>query len=142
VIAADATIYDLGAVDLIVASAGATHLQKSWLDSLNCGGRLIVPLTADDRAGAMLLVSRHAAQSYAARFICPVGFIEFTGARDEKSKHRLRQAFDRGEMSTVKSLRRDHHSADDTCWLHGEGWCPSRLEPAAAAPLADRQGEV
>jgi hypothetical protein len=29
----------------------------------------------------------------------------------------------------VKSLRRDTHTKDATCWLHGAGWCLSRLDP-------------
>jgi len=28
----------------------------------------------------------------------------------------------------VKSLRRDNHEEDETCWLHGEGWCLSHRE--------------
>jgi protein-L-isoaspartate(D-aspartate) O-methyltransferase len=34
----------------------------------------------------------------------------------------------RDQGAAVKSLRRDDHKEDGTCWLHGEGWCLSRQE--------------
>jgi hypothetical protein len=37
-----------------------------------------------DQWGGMLLVTRQAADAYAARFLRPAGFIEFSGARDSK----------------------------------------------------------
>jgi protein-L-isoaspartate(D-aspartate) O-methyltransferase len=37
-----------------------------------------------------------------------------------------------GGAREVRSVRRDHHAEDETCWLHGEGWCLSRREPANA----------
>ena len=66
-VAADGTSYDPGGVDVIVASAGVTHPLPIWLDSLKPGGRLLVPLTADDRGGAMLLLTRQEASAFAAR---------------------------------------------------------------------------
>src|SRR5262249_28629894 len=46
-------------VDVIVASAGATHPLPSWLDALRPGGRLLFPMTTfRDGPGAMLLVTR------------------------------------------------------------------------------------
>jgi protein-L-isoaspartate(D-aspartate) O-methyltransferase len=32
----------------------------------------------------------------------------------------------RDHGAAVKSLRRDTHAKDETCWLHGKGWCLSR----------------
>ncbi len=86
VIIADGTAHDPGAVDVIVASAGATHPLPRWLDALKPGGRLLFPLTADDRGGAMLLLTRQGAEALAARFIRPVWFIEFAGARDPEAE--------------------------------------------------------
>ena len=137
VIAEDGTAYDPGAVDLIVASAGATHPVPLWLDSLSVGGRLLFPLTTDDRGGAMLLLTRQAADTFAARFLRPVGFIPFAGARDPEESRRLRTAFGKGDTYSVKSLRRDAHAEDETCWLHTTGWCLSRRDPhppESAAP--------
>jgi protein-L-isoaspartate(D-aspartate) O-methyltransferase len=40
----------------------------------------------------------------------------------------LREAFARGGGESVRSLRRDPHDADATCWLHGDGFCLSTVE--------------
>ncbi len=129
VIIADGTAHDPGVVDVVVASAGATHPLPRWLDALKPGGRLLFPLTADDRGGAMLLVTRQEEGRFEARFIRPVGFIEFVGARDVELSERLARAFARGDARTVRSLRRDAHAEEAACWLHADGWCLSRCEP-------------
>jgi protein-L-isoaspartate(D-aspartate) O-methyltransferase len=117
-------------VDLIVASAGATYPLSSWLDALKPGGRLMFPMTAT-RRGGMLLVTREAEDGFSARFLCQVGFIDFSGARDPSIGRRLAAALARDWGRAVRSLRRDHHGKSRTCWLHGEGWCLSRRLPAA-----------
>jgi len=114
--------------DLIVASAGATHPLPSWLDALKPGGRLLIPVTAT-RRGGMLLVTRKADDGFSARFLCQVGFIDFSGARDPDISRRLAAALARDWGRAVQSLRRDHHAKGRTCWLHGEGWCLSRRLP-------------
>jgi protein-L-isoaspartate(D-aspartate) O-methyltransferase len=111
--------------DLIVASAGTTHPLPSWLDALKPSGRLMFPMTAT-RHGGMLLVTREAADSFSARFLCQVGFIDFSGARDPDTGRRLAVALARDSGRAVRSLRRDHHAKGRACWLHSEGWCLSR----------------
>jgi protein-L-isoaspartate(D-aspartate) O-methyltransferase len=127
---ADGASYQPSLVDAIVASAGATHPRAVWLDSLKLGGRLLVPLTAEDRGGVMLLATRQEADAFAARVICRVGFIEFLGVRDSEAQRLLKIALGKGHIDAVKSLRRDTHGEDESCWLHTEGWCLSRLQPA------------
>jgi protein-L-isoaspartate(D-aspartate) O-methyltransferase len=114
-------------VDAIIASAGATHPPLSWLDALRPGGRLLFPMTTlRDGPGAMLSVKRCTEDGFAARFLCGAGFIDFQGARDPATSRRLAAALRRDRGTAVKSLRRDIHRKDETCWLHGEGWCLSR----------------
>lgn len=127
----DGATMSLSPVDLIVASAGATHPLPSWLDALEPGGRLLLPLTAIRGAGGMLLITRRAVCSFAAQFLCPVGFIDFSGARDSDIGRRLAAALSRDNGRAVQSLRRDQHSKGRTCWLHGEGWCLSRRPPVS-----------
>jgi hypothetical protein len=119
--------------DLIIASAGATHPLSSWLDSLKLGGRLLFPMTAT-RRGGMLLVTRETEDSFAARFLCKVGFIDFRGARDPGMSRRLAAALGQDWGRAVQSLRRDYHAQGRTCWLHSEGWCLSRRLPADTRP--------
>jgi protein-L-isoaspartate(D-aspartate) O-methyltransferase len=132
VINADGAGISFDPADVIFASAGATHPLPAWLDALKLGGRLLFPMTTlRDGPGAMLLVTRRAADEFAARFVCRAGFIPFTGARDPDMMRRLGFAFGVDRGAGVKSLRRDDHTEDDTCWLHSWGWCLSRLDPEA-----------
>ena len=129
VIHADGAGTSFEPVDAIVVSAGATHPLCSWLDALKPGGRLLFPMTTlRNGPGAMLLVTRRSEGRFAARFLCRAGFIDFQGARDPAISRRLAAALRRDQGAAVKSLRRDNHDEDETCWLHGEGWCLSRRE--------------
>ena len=118
--------------DVVVASAGATHPPPSWLDCLKPKGRLIFPLTVTGEGGGMLLATRRSRDEFEARFICPVWFYDFAGAREASVSDRLRAAFANDRGAGVKSVRTDDHPEDETCWLHGEGWCVSRREPDPA----------
>jgi protein-L-isoaspartate(D-aspartate) O-methyltransferase len=129
---ADGSAGALGPADILVASAGATHPLPSWLAALKPGGRLLFPMTATDGPGGMLLVKRERSDGFSARFLCPVGFYEFRGARDSSVNERLAAAFRHDRGTEVKSVRCDAHAEDETCWLHGEGWCLSRRESASA----------
>ena len=131
-------------VDVVMASAGATHPPPSWLNALKLGGRLLFPMTtaeslgdaelstskialsAGGGPGGMLLVVRHAEDEFSARFLCRAGFVHFQGARDQDADRLLAAALVRDWGRAVRSLRRDSHSEDETCWLHGSGWCLSR----------------
>ena len=120
-------------VDTIVASAGATHPLPQWLDALPPGGQLLLPLTGERGWGQTLLVTRRAeGEGFAARFAGWVGIYHFAGAREEGNAKRVDAAVQRGDMATVKSLRREAHAQDESCWLHAGGWCLSRREPGGA----------
>lgn len=125
VVNADGASYVPAAMDAIVASAGATHPLPVWLDALKPGGRLLLPLTAENRSGVVLLVTRQAGDALAARLILRVQFIEFTGVRDAAAQLRLKRALERGNIAAVASLRRDAHAEEGACWLHGDGFCLS-----------------
>jgi protein-L-isoaspartate(D-aspartate) O-methyltransferase len=131
VIHADGARTSFEPVDAIVASAGATHPLSSWLDALRPGGRLLFPMTTSrDGPGAMLLVERRTEDGIAARFLCRAGFIDFQGARDPATSRRPAAALRRDQGAAVKSLRRDNHREDETCWFHAERWCLSSREAA------------
>lgn len=122
--------------DAIAVSAGASHPLETWLDALGSGSRLLFPLTMETSPsnrgmGAMLLITRAPNGVFAARFLGPAAFIHFTGGRDAAANEKLLDAFRRRfkQMSEVRSLRRDSHEQDDSCWLHGENFCLSCREP-------------
>ena len=78
----------------------------------------------------MLLVTCRLEDAYAARFLCRAGFIDFRGARDPAASRAVAAALRRDQGAAVKSLRRDNHREDETCWFHGEGWGLSSQEAA------------
>jgi protein-L-isoaspartate(D-aspartate) O-methyltransferase len=115
--------------DIVVASAGATHPPLSWLAAVKPGGRLLFPLTSTGGGGAMALLTRRSQQCFAAKLDFGVYFIAFSGARAAEVSTQLGAALKRDKGSGVKSLRCDGHDKDESCWLHGDGWCFSTLEP-------------
>jgi len=122
----------LPACNLIYVNAGATAPLDIWLDALLPGGRLLFPLTPDGPggtpgAGGMLLITRVPPDGYSARFLMPVMFINCQGARDEETAKKLAEAFKRGDLRSVRSLRRNT-PPDETCWCEGKGWWLSTAE--------------
>jgi protein-L-isoaspartate(D-aspartate) O-methyltransferase len=107
--------------DVIYVNAGATAPRDTWLDALRPGGRLLFPLTPAQGHGAMLLVKRTSTDNFEARFLCLAMFMPCAGARDDRVALRLSDAFKRGDLSVVRSLRRST-PPDETCWFPGPNW--------------------
>jgi protein-L-isoaspartate(D-aspartate) O-methyltransferase len=120
-----------GRWDLIVAFAGATAPHAWWLDGLADGGRLLLPMTAGNfsaRGGFMLRLERRGG-GFAARSAGWVGFYPCAGARSPEGEAALDAALaDPAGQQAVRSLRRDPHDKDESCWLHRDGWCLSKHE--------------
>jgi protein-L-isoaspartate(D-aspartate) O-methyltransferase len=103
VVHGDGRTYDAGEVDVIVVFAGSTHPAPLWLDRLAPGGRLLMPLTAENRWGILLRATRPAdealrhASDTAARRDAPfeatsigwVGIFPCAGGRDQEAARRL-----------------------------------------------------
>jgi protein-L-isoaspartate(D-aspartate) O-methyltransferase len=119
--AASAVGRALPEADVIYVNAGATHPPPEWLDALAIGGRLLFPLTPPAGPGAMLLVTRAAADRYDGRFVCAAMFIPCLGARDETAGAALAEAFRRGDAARVRSLHRGT-PPDTSSWYAGDGW--------------------
>jgi len=125
VVCADGTSYDFDPADGIYVNAGATRAGPPWLDKLKLSGRLVMVLTADNRWGQILKVYRSDA-GYAAALLGPCGIIPCINGRDAASEAAFAAALARGGMEEVKSLRREVHTADESCWMHCDGFCLSR----------------
>ena len=125
VVAADGSRCRLDAVDALLVNAGATHPAAIWLNALTPGGRMVLPLTAENRFGSVLKVTR-LASGYSAGFISEVGIFPCAGVRSRRANLQLKAAFQSGTRSTVRSLRRDQHKRNRMCWLHGADFCLSR----------------
>ena len=78
--------------------------------------------------GFMLRVQRNGS-GLSARSAGWVGFYPCAGARNEADETALARALhDKAGQAQLRSLRRDRHDAEESCWLHGEGWCLSKRE--------------
>lgn len=126
VIHADGSRGPFDLADIIVVSAGATHPLPAWLAALKPEGKLLFPLTSTRGPGAMAYLTRKSASNFAAMICGSVFFVDFEGARNPEVSSDLAHALKRDEGASVRSLRCDPHQKDETCWLHGNGWCFSR----------------
>lgn len=114
--------------DVIIAFAGATAPPLGWIDALAEGGRALIPLTSEQRSGFFLRVDRKGSY-FAARSAGWVGIFHCAGGRDDAEAATLSRALaDMAGRLAVKSLRRDPHDTDESCWLHDKGWCLSKRE--------------
>jgi len=131
VIHADGSRGPFEPADVIVVSAGATHPLPAWLAAINPSGKLLFPLTSKRGPGTMAHLIRLSADLFAATLRGSVFFVDFSGARDPDVSSELARALRRDGGAGVRSLRCDIHAQDESCWLHGNGWCFSRLAPIA-----------
>jgi protein-L-isoaspartate(D-aspartate) O-methyltransferase len=137
VIAGDATRYDPGPADAIFVNAGATHPHPLWLDSLKPNGRLVFPIVrwpqgakfgvATAGWGAMIRIQRMRS-GHSAQWLSPCGVYPCFGAVDAEADRRLADAFAQNRLTEMLSLRREQHERDQSCLLHGEGYCFSTIE--------------
>jgi protein-L-isoaspartate(D-aspartate) O-methyltransferase len=117
---------DPGPVDAIFVNAGVTHPRALWLNRLRNGGRLLVPLTFDLGGGigkGVMMLIRRQGDRYAARFQTLVMIYSSTSVRDADTNAALMKQISSPKLFAVQSLRRDAHEAEETCWLHGDGFC-------------------
>ena len=126
VVHGDGGAYVSGLADAVLINAGATHPRSAWLDSLQPGGRMIIPLTTENGRGGVLRVKREL-RGYAARFVFTTQIFLCVGGREAELNERVHDGFTRGTWRLVQSLRREPHDQGKSCWLHGEGFCLSTL---------------
>jgi protein-L-isoaspartate(D-aspartate) O-methyltransferase len=132
-----ATEVDAGPTfDAILVNAGVTHPQVRWLDALELGGRLIVPLTvampgpaSSLGKGIVVAIERTTEERFTAEMLSLIAIYSAVGFRDAAVESALSQALRRIAFPNLAQLRRDPHDRNDACWLHGDGFCLS-MEPA------------
>jgi protein-L-isoaspartate(D-aspartate) O-methyltransferase len=121
-----------GPADAIFVNAGVTHAIDPWLDALADGGAMLLPLGVEmPPSGLVKGVTirierrgdRYRAQYGSMTMIYPCGI-----ARDPAMNQRAGAALMNFSGMKLRSLRRDAHEADATCWLHKDGCCLSFAE--------------
>jgi protein-L-isoaspartate(D-aspartate) O-methyltransferase len=129
----DGAQIEFDAADVIYVNAGATRPAGIWLDRLNDGGRLILPLTSDkgfgenpenipmQRRGAVFGIVRRG-NEFLAKWISAVAIFPCEGARDALSERALAAAFEKGGWERVTRLHRRGDLPDEECWLKAPDW--------------------
>lgn len=131
----DGATADPGPVDIVVASAGATHPSPVWLDRLNDGGRIVFPLTDDWGRGAFLRITRRGRQ-FDAACLCGTAIYPCAGLRDPEASERLGRAIalDRDGLWAIRALHRGAPPAGARAWYAGPGFwletAPEHERPA------------
>jgi protein-L-isoaspartate(D-aspartate) O-methyltransferase len=129
----DGSVFDPGDCDAMLINAGVTHPATLWLDRLQEGGRLVVPITFPISktlgSGLMIKIIRRQA-GFAAEVISPAAIYSCTSMRDPAMEPVLGSAL--ATLFKVKSLRRDAHERTETCLVHGKDVCFSRSDAGAS----------
>jgi protein-L-isoaspartate(D-aspartate) O-methyltransferase len=142
VVAGDGRLHDAGEVDVVVAFAGSTHPAPLWLDRLADGGRLMMPLTSENRWGFMLRAIRRGGE-FAAASIGWVGIFPCIGGRDPEAAQRLEEMLTtprRGAARDlpIRALHRGAPAAEEfhKVWYRAPGFWLERV-PDSATPADD-----
>ena len=127
---------------VVQAGAGTGYYTApAWLDGLNPGGRLILPLGVPwpgrgrpAMRGAGLRIERRGALSFAAESLGPAAFVcaegEAGGLRGgERERDALRAAFEGGGVDFVRSLVWRRPPSATRSWYAGPDWSLSYDEP-------------
>ncbi|MGA9867580.1 MAG: methyltransferase domain-containing protein [Acetobacteraceae bacterium] len=128
VVEADGTAVAFDPADVVYVNAGATRPVDAWLDRLTEGGRLVLPLTVEDKAGdierrgAVFVITRRGAD-FLARWVSPVAIYPCVGARDAVSERALAKGFGKGGWRKVTRLYRRDDVPPGRCWVRAPGWC-------------------
>ena len=113
--------------DIVYVNAGVTRPLDPWLDALNEGGRLLLPLVAPSGQGNVFLITR-TELGFEARFVWFVWIIQCAGARFAEDEEDLTDALNRNARF-VRSLRRSG-TPDETSWYAWDGgWLSTRELP-------------
>jgi protein-L-isoaspartate(D-aspartate) O-methyltransferase len=116
--------------DAILINAGMTHPLPVWLDALEAGGRMVIPLTVLTAPpigkGPMFLFTRTADPARLdARTVSFVAIYSAIGVRDDALNAKLGDALRTNPFPAVRHLRRDPHDPGASCWFHGFTSCLS-----------------
>jgi protein-L-isoaspartate(D-aspartate) O-methyltransferase len=144
VIHGDGSALDPGPADAIFVNAGANYPAPIWLDAIPVKGRVMFPLISTHKVlhpivnpwrsrryphfysyglgGLMILITRDASH-LSVRAVSSVGIFPCIGAIERDADKRAAASLARTDYNSLSSLRRDSHPQDDSCWLHGEGFC-------------------
>ena len=105
--------------DIIVMSAGTNRLQRNWVESLNDGGRLLVPFTLSDRWGQLLRVTRDG-DRFTSEFMKGEGvtYYELQGARDDYLEKQIKVSLEKYGWDFKGRIYLTSEPKADSVWLN------------------------
>ena len=153
VVHGDGFAIDLEPADVIFVNAGSTRPSMKWLDALSPKGRLLFPLitthliqprnvfnnrygkpqqsiwTFKGRMIGMMIGVTRLETGYAACGVSSVGIFPCVTAIDRDEDSEVARVLASRSFEEIKSLRRDQHQPETSCWLHGRETCISTSDP-------------
>ena len=127
----DGAIFDPGPYDAMLVNAGVTHPLPLWLDRMNDGARLLLPLTMATTPtigiGFMGKITRRG-DSLVAAVETSLAIYSCTSARDPELESVLRTAITTGALAQLKSVIRQSHAKTGKCLVHSADVCLSSAE--------------
>ena len=125
VLSGDATKAEsLPDLDAVIVFAGATRVPECWLSRLGKTGRIVIPFTADDHWGFMLLLKMRGADAHVSS-LGNCGFYHCNGARQPEEAAALKSALEatEGKAPPLGQMYLGRPSSDDqNVWYVGDGF--------------------
>ncbi len=118
----------LPSLDAVIVFAGATHVPENWLSRLAKTGRIVIPFTADDHWGFMLLLEKRGSE-LAASSLGNCGFYHCGGARKPIEAAALKTAIETsgGKIPPLGQLIHGQPAVNNTSmWYVGDGFWLSK----------------
>ncbi|MCF6315955.1 MAG: methyltransferase domain-containing protein [Marinosulfonomonas sp.] len=129
VLSGDATKAEsLPDLDAVIVFAGATHIPENWLSNLAGSGRIVIPFTADDHWGFMLLLSMRGAEMHVSS-LGNCGFYHCGGARQPDEAAALKSALEAtgGKVPPLGQMYQGRPAEGDlSVWYVGDGFWLSK----------------
>lgn len=129
VLSGDATkTSNLPALDAVVVFAGATHVPENWLSNLGESGRIVIPFTADDHWGFMLLLEKRGTEMHVSS-LGNCGFYHCNGARQPDEAVALKSALEAtgGKAPALGQMYQGRPAAEvPNVWYVGGGFWLSK----------------
>jgi protein-L-isoaspartate(D-aspartate) O-methyltransferase len=124
-------------VDAILVNAGVTHPHPAWMNGLNDGGVLVIPLLVGrgtaSRDAVALRINRRGEQ-FAAEALTLLTIFPSPTQRDPAVQSQLNACFESYSLLRLRSIRRDAHEREVSCLAHTPGFCLSAEAVNVALP--------
>lgn len=117
VVCGDGSRYPLPASDVIYVNAGASEIQKSWIEALNEGGRLFFPLTYDMKAKGRMVLIQKREDRFSVCFTHDVYIYPCIGSTHTEKVNHIRQVFESKGYEFQGELCFDPQNANESCYL-------------------------